>query len=86
MLNSDDREDCAFEFPPEFGKMLMFKVCDHSWHGFLPQKGKRMSLQLCYVDSDWYVWRENWRHGLSAMAKSNAVMRKALEWAPRKLF
>ncbi len=55
VLRSGDREDYAFEFAPEFGRMLMFRVCDHSWHGFLPQKGQRMSLQLCYVDSDWYV-------------------------------
>lgn len=86
ILNSDDREDCAFEFPPLFGKLLMFRVCDHSWHGFLPQKGKRMSLQLCYVDSDWYAWREEWRHGVSALAKSNAVTRQVLQWAPRRLF
>ena len=51
VLRSDDRNDYAFEFAPEFGRMLMFRVCDHSWHGFLPQKGQRMSLQLCYVDS-----------------------------------
>ena len=86
VLRSDDREDCAFEFPPVFGKMLMFRVCDHSWHGFLPQKGKRMSLQLCYVDSEWYAWREEWRHGISAAAKANPVTRRILQWAPRRLF
>ena len=66
-----DRDDYAFEFPPEFGRMLMFRVCDHSWHGFLPQKGARMSLQLCYVDSEWYVRKEYWRHSFSALVKSN---------------
>lgn len=86
VLRSDDREDCAFEFPPEYGKMLMFRVCAHSWHGFLPQKGKRMSLQLCYVDSERYARRENWRHGISALAKSNVITRKVLQWAPRRLF
>ena len=50
VLRSNDRDDYAFEFAPEFGRMLMFRVCDHSWHGFLPQKGKRMSVQLCFVD------------------------------------
>ena len=48
VLRSSDRDDYAFEFPPEFGRMLMFRVCDHSWHGFLPQKGARTSLQLCW--------------------------------------
>lgn len=85
VLRSADREDFAFEFPPEFGRMLMFRVSDRSWHGFLPQKGKRMSLQLCYVDSDWYVRREYWRHSVSAFAKSMPVLRKIIDWAPRRL-
>jgi hypothetical protein len=85
VLRSSNREDCAFEFPPEFGRMLMFRVCDHSYHGFLPQKGQRMSLQLCYVDSEWYVRREYWRHSISAYAKSVPMLRKAIDWAPRRL-
>jgi SM-20-related protein len=85
VLRSPNRDDCAFEFAPEFGRMLMFRVCDHSWHGFLPQKGQRMSLQLCYVDSDWYVQREYWRHSFSAYAKSVPVLRKVIDWAPRRL-
>lgn len=83
VLRSNDRNDSAFEFSPEFGKMLMFRVCDHSWHGFLPQKGKRMSVQLCYVDSEWYVRRENIRHNLSAFAKAVPGMRQIIDWAPR---
>lgn len=83
VLRSNDREDYAFEFAPEFGKMLMFRVCDHSWHGFLPQKGKRMSVQLCYVDSEWYARRENIRHGVSAFMKSIPGMKQIIDWAPR---
>jgi hypothetical protein len=86
VLRSSDRDDYAFEFPPEFGKMLMFRVCDHSWHGFLPQKGKRMSLQLCWVDSEWYVRKEYLRHSMSALVKGNPILRRVLEHAPRKLF
>ncbi|MFI5023044.1 MAG: 2OG-Fe(II) oxygenase [Alphaproteobacteria bacterium] len=86
VLRSSNREDCAFEFAPEFGRMLMFRVCDHSWHGFLPQKGQRMSLQLCYVDSNWYVQREYWRHSVSAYAKSVPLLHKIIDWAPRRLF
>ncbi len=85
VLRSSDRNDFAFEFAPEFGRMLMFRVCDHSWHGFLPQKGQRMSLQLCYVDSEWYVRREYWRHSISAYAKSVPLLRKAIDWAPRRV-
>ena len=85
VLRSNDREDCAFEFPPVFGRMLMFRVCDHSWHGFLPQKGKRMSVQLCYVDSEWYARRENIRHGISGFAKSIPGVRDLVFMAPRSL-
>lgn len=83
ILRSSDRNDFAFEYPPLFGRMLMFRVCDHSWHGFLPQKGERMSLQLCYVDSEAYVRREYIRHRISAFAKSVPILRKAIDWAPR---
>ena len=86
VLRSDNRDDFAFEYAPEYGKMLMFRVCDHSWHGFLPQKGKRASLQLCYVDSDWYVKKEYWRHSWSAYAKSVPLLRRAIDLAPRRLF
>ncbi len=85
VLRSADREDCAFEFAPEFGRMLMFRVCGHSWHGFLPQKGQRMSLQLCYVDSEWYVRKEYLRHRISAQAKSVPLLRRAIDWAPRRI-
>lgn len=83
VLRSSDRNDYAFEFAPVYGNMLMFRVCDHSWHGFLPQKGKRMSVQLCYVDSPWYVQRENMRHAVSAFAKSVPGLRQMINWAPR---
>lgn len=83
VLNSSDREDYAFEFPPVYGHMLMFRVSDRSWHGFLPQKGRRMSLQLCYVDSEDYVEKEYRRHAVSAFAKSVPVVRKVLDWAPK---
>jgi SM-20-related protein len=85
VLRSEDRDDCAFEFAPEFGRMLMFRVGPRSFHGFLPQKGQRMSLQLCYVDSDWYVRKEYLRHSASAYAKSVPLLRRMLDWAPRRL-
>ncbi len=83
ILRGNDRNDYAFEFAPEFGKMIMFRVCDHSWHGFLPQKGKRMSVQLCYVDTEWYARREDIRHAISAFAKSIPGMKQIIDLAPR---
>jgi SM-20-related protein len=84
ILNGPDREDFAFEYPPEFGKMLMFRVSDKSWHGFTPQKGARMSLQLCYCDSESYVRSEYLRHKLSAYAKSIPALRKIIGLVPRQ--
>ncbi len=83
VLNSPDREDCAFEFSPEFGGMLMYRIGDKSWHGYLPQKGPRMSLQLSYVDSENYVRREYFRHGLSAFVKSVPVLGPLVNRLPR---
>jgi len=83
VLRSSNRDDFAFEYAPEFGKMLMFRVCDHSWHGFLPQKGQRMSLQFCWVDSKTYARKTYVRHFLSAIGKSIPVFSKVLEYIPR---
>jgi len=83
ILNSPDREDFSFEYPPEFGRMLMFRVSDKSWHGFTPQKAPRMSLQLCYCDSEAYVRSEYLRHRLSAYAKSIPALRKVIGLIPR---
>ncbi|NTU76515.1 MAG: 2OG-Fe(II) oxygenase [Alphaproteobacteria bacterium] len=86
VLRGPDRDDYAFEFAPEFGCMWMFKVSDKSWHGFLPQKGPRMSLQLCYVDSQAHVRKEYFRHGLSALVKSVPALNKILGMLPKNLW
>lgn len=84
VLNGPDRNDYVFEFAPEFGCMWMFKVSDKSWHGFLPQKGPRMSLQLCYCDSLAYVENEYRRHHVSSVVKSIPVLNKLLSLMPRQ--
>ncbi|MDR3423688.1 MAG: 2OG-Fe(II) oxygenase [Alphaproteobacteria bacterium] len=84
ILNGPDREDYAFEYTPEFGSMLMFKSSDKSWHGFLPQKGPRMSLHLCYCDSESYVQSEYRRHRLSAFVKAIPLVGKIVGLMPRK--
>ena len=57
-----------------------------SWHGFLPQKGPRMSLQLGYVDSEAHVRKEYFRHGLSALVKSYSTLNKLLGMLPKNLW
>lgn len=86
ILRSSDRNDYEFEYAPVFGAMLMFKVSNKSWHGFLPQKGQRMSLQLCYYDNAASVRREYLRHGLSAFAKANPRLNKVLNVLPKNLW
>jgi len=85
VLRSNSRDDAAFEFPPLFGKMLLFKVTENSYHGFLPQKGPRMSLQFCWVDTKSYARRTYARHALSAFAKSIPGLRQLVGMMPRKL-
>jgi hypothetical protein len=84
ILRSSNRDDFEFEYAPEFGKMLMFRVCDHSWHGFLPQKGQRMSLQFCWVDSKAYVLETYLRHAVSSFLKSIPGVRELVVRLPRK--
>jgi len=83
ILRSDDREDYAFEYPPIYGNMCLFKVTDKSWHGFLPQKSERKSLQFCWVDSKAYAVETYVRHWLSAWAKATPGFNKLLEYVPR---
>jgi len=83
ILRSNDREDYAFEYAPEFGKMCLFRVSDKSWHGFLPQKSQRMSLQFCWVDSKSYARQTYVRHYVSAIAKATPGFNKILEYVPR---
>jgi hypothetical protein len=84
VLRSNSRDDPAFEFPPVFGKMLMFRVSDRSYHGFLPQKGQRMSLQFCWVDTEAYARKTYLRHRVSALAKSIPGVRQLIGMLPRK--
>jgi SM-20-related protein len=69
VLRSKNLDDFAAEVPPTMGSLLIFKRCDHSWHGHLPFEGKRMSLQMNWVKSDRYMRREQFRHQISSFFK-----------------
>jgi SM-20-related protein len=83
ILRSKDLDDCALEIAPEFGRMLVFRRCDHSWHVRMPYEGPRLSLQMNWVDSRAYARREYLRHRLSGLAKSFSPARYLLHRAPR---
>jgi hypothetical protein len=70
LLRSKNVEDYVAEVPPTMGSMVIFKRCDHSWHGFPPFEGKRMSLQMNWVKSDSYRRKERFRHEISSFMKS----------------
>ena len=72
LLCSKNVEDYIAEVPPTIGSMVIFKRCDHSWHGFPPFEGKRMSLQMNWVKSDSYRRKERFRHEISSFVKALA--------------
>jgi SM-20-related protein len=83
VLRSPNRDDYAFELAPVFGNLLIFRVSEDSWHGFLPQKAPRMSLELYYCDTEAYVKREYFRHRVTAIAKAIPPLRAVLDILPR---
>ncbi len=72
LLRSKDVDDYVAEVPPTIGSMVIFKRCDHSWHGFRPYEGRRMSLQMNWVKSDSYRRKERFRHEISSFMKGLA--------------
>lgn len=69
LLHSKNVEDYVAEVPATIGSMVIFKRCDHSWHGFPPFEGKRLSLQMNWVKSDSYRRKERFRHEISSFMK-----------------
>jgi SM-20-related protein len=70
LLNSGaDIDDVAIEIAPIFGTMLIFKRCNHSFHGHLPFEGERRVIQMNWVTEQKFVDREIRRHQWSALLK-----------------
>jgi hypothetical protein len=69
LRDGKDIEAYAFEVPPVAGNMVVFRRSDHSWHGHLPSKGRRLSLQFNWVTDDSYIRRELTRHRFSGWLK-----------------
>jgi len=69
LRNGKDIENYALEIPPVAGNMVVFRRGDHSWHGHLPSKNRRLSLQFNWVSGDAYVRRELARHRFSGWMK-----------------
>ncbi len=70
LRSGTDLEDYAAEVPPEAGTLLAFRRSDRSWHGHTSFEGPRRAVQLNWVTSNYYVWKERARHTVSALFKS----------------
>lgn len=69
LRNANNLDDYAVEVPPDAGTMLAFRCTPDAWHGHKPFEGDRRVIQLNWVTSNYYVWREQTRHKLSAWSK-----------------
>jgi SM-20-related protein len=70
LLNSATNiDDVVAEISPEVGTLLIFRRCDHSFHGHLPFEGERKVIQMNWVTEQRVVDREAKRHRWSALIK-----------------
>ncbi len=69
LRSPDNLNDIITEVPPDQGTLLVFKNQSNAWHGHEPYEGQRRSIQLNWVTDRGVVWREQWRHRLSAFFK-----------------
>jgi SM-20-related protein len=69
LRNDHDIDDYAVELPPAAGTLLAFPCTRDAWHGHQPFEGERRALQLNWVRSRRYKWREQARHAVSSTVK-----------------
>jgi SM-20-related protein len=69
LLKSTNIEDIKTEISPNIGTLLVFKRCDHSYHGHLPFEGTRKVIQMNWVTHQKFVDHEQNRHRWSSLFK-----------------
>ena len=63
LLNSATNiDDMVAEISPTVGTLLVFRRCEHSFHGHLPFEGERKVIQMNWVTHQKFVDREAKRH------------------------
>jgi hypothetical protein len=70
LRSATDIDDVAVEVPPQEGTLLIFRRCDHSFHGHKSFAGERRVVQLNWITNRRVLLWEQMRHRLSAMVKS----------------
>ena len=69
LRNGHDLDDYVVEVPPEEGTLVAFACSPNAWHGHHSFDGQRRTIQLNWVHSRGYKFREQMRHSLSARFK-----------------
>lgn len=69
LLNSTSIDDIKAEVSPNIGTLLVFRRCDHSYHGHLPFEGTRKVIQMNWVTHQKFVDHEQNRHRWSSIFK-----------------
>ena len=69
LYNATNIDDVAAEVSPAVGTLLIFRRCDHSFHGHLPFEGERKVIKMNWVTEQRFVDREAKRHRWSALIK-----------------
>ncbi len=64
-----DLNNMIEEINPNQGTLLVFKRCNHSWHGHEPFEGIRRAVQMNWVTDEKVVTHEQRRHRFSAFIK-----------------
>ncbi len=69
LSNRYNLENYVVEVTPLAGTLIIFKCCDHAWHGHKKFIGERQSIQLNWVIDSSYLEKERIRHKISALFK-----------------
>ncbi|MGB9153273.1 MAG: 2OG-Fe(II) oxygenase [Alphaproteobacteria bacterium] len=69
LRSPDNLNDSFAEVPPNQGTLLAFRNQPNAWHGHDSFTGPRRAIQLNWVVNQSVVWREQFRHRLSAFVK-----------------
>lgn len=69
LRDQHDLNNMVEEINPNGGTLLIFRRCEHSWHGHEPYEGVRRAIQMNWVTNEAVVAHEQRRHKFSAFIK-----------------
>jgi SM-20-related protein len=75
LRSATDLDNVVKEISPSVGTLVIFRRCDHSFHGHLPFEGDRKVIQMNWVTDERVADREVRRHRWSSMVKQLTSLR-----------